>query len=395
MNLPIPDHVWILIKEKFGSNLRYVVPGTGGEVRDGAVILFNNTGKPGYTRWEISKNINFSPTFITYDSADQTYEYQNKRYLETEFLELLKGLPNMIHVLTLTWNGLDKLQNLRPGLMKNLENTGLPFKWYIRDNGSKDGTVEEIKKWEHVEVLAIDHNRDNFAQGVNSLRIKAHQAVLDKFNMAITFTVGDDGTRVLTKNRSIGATSMAKIHNDCYLLMNNDVEFGDEVSLSKMLVLMTSDVAIVGCRLLYNGTDKLQHAGVIFSDRYGKMPYHYRHQETSDTVAEKNRKFQAVTAAVCLVRAGALDQIGGMDEKFHWAFEDIDMCLRIGALGHKIVYCGETKIYHEESASLKKNPVNKMFMGPNVDHFKSKWFGKYELDHDKYLKDPLYNEIKC
>ena len=55
---------------------------------------------------------------------------------------------------------------------------------------------------------------------------------------------------------------------------------------------------------------------------------------------------------------------------------------------------GGTKIFHEESASLKKNPVNKMFMSPNVKHFKSKWTGKYELDHDKYLNDSSYNEAK-
>ena len=203
----------------------------------------------------------------------------------------------MIHVLTLTWNGLDKLQRLRPGLISNLEKTGVPFKWYIRDNGSKDGTVEEISKWDHVAVLAKDHNRDNFAQGVNSLA----EIACKKDNL----------------------------ENDILLLMNNDVEFPEEQALSKMLALMKKDVGIVGCRLLYNGTDKLQHAGVIFSPRYGNMPYHYRHQEGSDVAAEKNRYFQAVTAAVCMVNAKDFMQIGGMDEKFHWAFEDIDMCLRI------------------------------------------------------------------
>lgn len=285
----------------------------------------------------------------------------------------------MIHVLTLTWNGLDKLKRLRPGLIKNLENTGLPFRWYIRDNGSKDGTVEEIKTWDHVEVLSVDHNRNNFAQGVNSL------AAITNSNKVI-----------IIKGRAVGpSTAALEQIQQYYLLMNNDVEFADDESLKKMLSLMAPDVGIVGCRLLYNGTDKLQHAGVIFGERYGNMPYHYRHKESSDTVAEKTRQFQAVTAAVCLVKKECFDQIGGMDEKFHWAFEDIDMCLRIGQLGKKILYCGETNIYHEESASLKKNPVNKMFMGPNVDHFKSKWFGKYELDHTKYLKNPSYNEIKC
>lgn len=261
-----------------------------------------------------------------------------------------------INVLTLSWNGLDKLKRLRPGLIRNLENTKLPFTWYIRDNGSKDGTLDEIKNWEYVKVLSVDHNRDNFAAGVNSLCKKARE------ESSIT-------------------------PNDYYLLMNNDVEFVDDVSLSKMITLMKPDVGIVGARLLYNGTDKLQHAGVIFSKQYGLMPYHYRHKETSDKYAEQNRYFQAVTAAVCLVRAGDLDAIDGMDEKFHWAFEDIDMCLRIAQLGRKIVYCGETNIFHEESASLKKNPINKMFMGPNVGLFKKKWFGKYEIDHEKYIDE--------
>ncbi|HVI41751.1 MAG TPA: glycosyltransferase [Anaerovoracaceae bacterium] len=271
----------------------------------------------------------------------------------------------MIHVISLTWNGCDKLKRLEPGLMRNLANTGQTSAWYIRNNGSKDGTVEYVNSLgPKVHLLAKDHNRDNFAQGMNSLTSLARFS--PEFNL----------------------------ETDSFLLLNDDVEFSDDVSIGKMVAQMKDDVGIVGCRLLYNGTDKLQHAGVIFSPRYGNMPYHYRHQENSDVVAEKNRYFQAVTAAVCLVRAKDFVAIGGMDEKFHWAFEDIDMNLRIGKLGRKIVYCGETKIFHEESASLKKNPVNKLFMGPNVEHFKSKWLGKYELDHDKYLKDPTYNEVK-
>jgi GT2 family glycosyltransferase len=267
----------------------------------------------------------------------------------------------MIHVLTLTWNGLDKLKELRPGLMKNLEKTGMPFMWYVKDNGSKDGTVEEVKTWENTVVYDIGHNRDNFAQGINFLASQ---------------------------------TKCSKQDGDYYLFMNNDIVFGDDDSLSKMLMVMVPEVSMVGCRLLYKGTDKLQHAGVIFSERYGNMPYHYRHQETSDAQAEKNRHFQAVTAAVTLARCSDFDAVNGMDEQFHWAFEDIDLCLRIGKLGRKIVYCGETKIFHEESASLKKNPVNKLFMGSNVAHFKSKWLNKYHLDHTKYLQNPSYNEIK-
>lgn len=266
----------------------------------------------------------------------------------------------MIHVLTLTWNGWNKIDQARLGLKNNLDKLGVEYKWHIRDNGSDDGTgrlIEEVMGWRDMNysLTPVPHNRDNFAQGVNSL-IKSSQAK----------------------------------PGDFYLFLNNDVDFRDNTSLLNMYNLMVEKkLNVVGAKLVYPDGARLQHAGVIFGDRYGRMPYHYRHQEKNDADASRNRRFQAVTAAVCLVRA---DVFQGMDERFSWAFDDIDMCLTInqkfpGTIG----YCGETHIMHEESASLKKNPVNKLFLNNNVQYFKSKWFGKYEIDHDKYLKDPKYN----
>jgi len=125
---------------------------------------------------------------------------------------------------------------MKDGLLKN----GWDYpEWYIRDNGSKDGTVEKVKHWKFSSdmplgerVFAIGHNRDNFSQGVNYLFEKANPK--------------DD---------------------DLILLLNNDVKFNDDTSLLNMVNLMTPDVGVVGARLLYPGTNKLQHAGVIFSEK--------------------------------------------------------------------------------------------------------------------------------
>ncbi len=292
----------------------------------------------------------------------------------------------MIHILTLTWNGLDKLKRLAPSLIKNVIALGMPVKWYIRSNGCVDGTKEWLKSWDNqfldMEPLFYDHNRDNFAQGVNSLHLCAHHTALH----------ADRDSGIIVKSRSVGILSSALIAQDYTLLLNNDIEFADQTSLYNMMKLMKDPkVGVVGARLLYNDTNRLQHGGVIFGPKYGNMPYHYRHQEESDKHAEKNRHFQAVTAACCIIKGKAYCP---MDEKFSWAFEDVDLCLRIGMSGWKIAYCGETKIYHEESATLKKNPVNKMFLPQNVKRFKEKWFGKYDLDHEKYLRNSKYKVIK-
>ena len=266
-----------------------------------------------------------------------------------------------LHILTLTWNGQDKIERLLPGLKKNMGKCGEDCIWHVKDNGSKDDTVSVLEPEANTVVYPVGHNRDSFAKGMNFLFEKAEPK-----------------------------------DEDLILLLNNDVSFGDDVSIKKMVDLQKkSKCEMVGARLLFTGTGDLQHAGVIFGKRYGNMPYHFRPGATSDSDAKKNRYFQAVTAAVMLVSAKAYREVGKMDEKYQWAFEDIDFCLKVGQRKkNNIIYCGGTNIFHDESASLKKNPVNKMFMGTNATYFKKKWTGKYELDHEKYLDNPSHNEAK-
>ena len=80
--LPINDYVWLLIRDKFGSNLRYVVPNSG-------------TAGGNSTKWEISQNINFSPTFLTYDSMDDSYEFNGEKYTEVKFVEILNMMNDI------------------------------------------------------------------------------------------------------------------------------------------------------------------------------------------------------------------------------------------------------------------------------------------------------------
>jgi GT2 family glycosyltransferase len=251
----------------------------------------------------------------------------------------------MLYVYTLNWNGLDKLQRLSPTLSKNLE--GLDYQWWVRDNGSTDGSKDYIKS-NIKHYLDVNHNRDNFSVGMNSL---------------FESSKPDD--------------------EDFILLLNNDLWFGDNLSVKKMIDCFSDDVGVVGARILYPNTDLLQHGGVYFSRKYNCLPYHFRHKQKSSKDDEKTKEFQAVTAACMLTKAKYYKNIAknGFDENYHWSFEDIDACLSIKYnMGKKIIYCGKTKIYHEESASLKKNPVNKLMLNHNVAYFRSKWSGKYEIE---------------
>lgn len=271
----------------------------------------------------------------------------------------------MLHLLTLTWNASDKLSKLKESLLPALSD--VEYTWLIKDNASKDDTVKVASSWDgNIKVIPYKDNRQNFSEGMNFLFAEA-----------------------------------APKDNDLVMLLNNDVVFNDKKSIKKMMDIIQKDrsVGVVGARLLYTGTDQLQHAGVVFNNSYN-MPMHFRSGEKSDSNAEKNREFQVVTGAVLLTKAeyfrnACLENksgISGMDEKYHWAFDDVDFCLSIKyGMDKKVVYCGETNIFHEESASLKKNPTNRLFMSHNTNHLSAKWGKKWKLDLYDYSHDPKHN----
>jgi len=265
-----------------------------------------------------------------------------------------------LHILTLTWNGIFLLQRLAPGLFNNLKHCNIDYQWYVRSNGCKDETLNYLESLGgNVSILKKDHNRDNFSQGVNSLA-----------NMAKT-------------NSS---------DNDLFLLLNNDIFFKNSYSLKNMIdVYLKYNPGIVGAKLNYMNSNKLQHGGVIFSSKYGNMPWHYRAGEEEDEQSRQNRYFQAVTGALLLTSCDTFFKVGMLDEKLHWAFEDIAFNLKVGQLNKKIIYCGNVDIDHGESVSLKKNPVNKLMMEPNVKHFKNTYSKLYKIDHEEYLKNKEYN----
>lgn len=268
-------------------------------------------------------------------------------------------------IFTLTWNGCDKLTTLKNSLMPCLDN--IDYQWLIKDNASKDNTVAIASEWgDRVKVIPYKNNLQNFSAGMNYL-----------FNEA---SPKDD---------------------DMILLLNNDVIFNDTTSIKNLINILQKDnkVGAVGARLLYTNTDRLQHAGVVFHNQI-KTPTHFRANEKNDKNSEKNREFQVVTGAVLLTKGELFKNVCknnksgayGMDENYHWAFDDVDLCLCIKYnMEKKIIYCGHTNIFHEESATLKKNPTNKLFMAHNVNYLKNKWEKRYTLDQDIYTKDSKYN----
>jgi len=144
------------------------------------------------------------------------------------------------------------------------------------------------------------------------------------------------------------------------LLLNNDVEAIEPGWLERMRSLAgRPEVGAVGALLLYD-QDRVQHAGAIvgfggaadhamrFVDAYApdgsRTPGH-------NCNLTSVRDYSAVTAACMMLRREVFERIGGFDERFAVGFNDTDLCLRLRQLGLKVLYDGQTVLYHHESAT--------------------------------------------
>lgn len=177
---------------------------------------------------------------------------------------------------------------------------------------------------------------------------------------------------------------------DYLLLLNNDTELINPDGLWEMLgYCMREDVGIVGARLYYKD-DTIQHAGVVLG--FGGIAGHtfiessrYENGYFSRIICAQD--YTAVTAACMMTRRSVYEAVEGLSEDFKVAFNDIDYCMKVRALGKLVVYNPAVELYHYESKSrgLEDTPAKVERFNSEVARFIDKW--------NKELKqgDPYYN----
>jgi len=139
-----------------------------------------------------------------------------------------------------------------------------------------------------------------------------------------------------------------------YLFCNNDIEAISPGWLERMLELgQKPNVGIVGAMLFYPDRKHIQHAGVCVG-MYGAAEHYGKWLQFPDDPVEPelmrvNREVSAVTAACMLVRADAFRAVEGFDEAIAVGFGDVDLCLRIGERGYRVILSPHARLVHHES----------------------------------------------
>lgn len=176
------------------------------------------------------------------------------------------------------------------------------------------------------------------------------------------------------------------------VLLNNDTEVITESWLEEMLMYaQRQDVGAVGAKL-YFANNTIQHAGVVLGMGRHRTAGYIFSKVDKENLGYMGRlcyaqNLSAVTFACVMIPRHVWDEVGGLDESFAVAFNDVDMCMRIRKAGYLIVWTPYAELYHYESKSrgLEDTPEKKKRFEGEVKRFQERW--KNELA----AGDPYYN----
>jgi len=146
------------------------------------------------------------------------------------------------------------------------------------------------------------------------------------------------------------AASEAK--GELLLFLNNDTE-GINPDWLEALVkqAMQPGVGAVGAKLYY-ADDTIQHAGIVVGMGGVAGHSHLFYPRQAAGYMQRLRITQnvaAVTGACLLMPRKVFDAVGGWDEGFVLAFNDVDICLSVLKAGYRVVWTPDAELYHLES----------------------------------------------
>ena len=218
---------------------------------------------------------------------------------------------------------------------------GVPIEYVIVDNESRDPAtlryLTRVAALDDVVVVRYPH-RFNFARQMNLAALAATGEVL--------------------------------------LLLNNDVRPISANWVQAMLEhAMRPEVGAVGARLVWPD-GRAQHEGIVLNAggvalNLDSGPY--------AAYGRCIRNTAAVTAACLMTRASVYAAVGGMDERLRVAYNDVDLCLRMGERGWRIIYTPWAELEHAESSTRGS-------LHPTIDEafFQQRWGAPYTA------LDPFY-----
>lgn len=244
-------------------------------------------------------------------------------------------------------------------------------------------------------IVPVFNKVEYTKQCLESLKITINHEL--NYEVIVVDNASNDGTGKYLKGLSAAITIISNESNEGFAKACNK---GARIARGKYLVFLNNDTVpqtgwleslrkgaehdsadICGAKLLYPD-GRTQHAGVAFETN--GIGYHIFKNFPSDAPAVNKKRFmQCVTGACMLISKTVFEELGGFDESYLNGFEDVDLCLRAGTLGKKILYIPESVLIHFEETSEGRKTHDER----NLGLYLSRWRGKVASDDEYFYRE--------
>jgi len=204
-----------------------------------------------------------------------------------------------------------------------------------------------------------------------------------------------EGTQVIRHDAPFNFSELNNLgvrhsRGDILLFLNDDTEVLCPDWLERMGgYAQLPHVAAVGAKLLYPGNKGIQHAGVL---NLANGPVHAFLHHDSEAPAYFMRNlleynWMAVTGACLMMERSKFDALGGFDESFPVAYNDIELCFRGIERGYFNVVCQAVSLVHHESVSRGLDQIDPAKLA-RLQNEQARLYQK----HPQYFQyDPFHN----
>ena len=238
-------------------------------------------------------------------------------------------------------------------------------------------SIAEKTRYKNYEIIVVDN-------GSCLEQHKKYAALCEKYGAVYIYKKEDF-------NFSKMCNDGARAAKGEYLLFLND---DTEVTDGSWLEIMAGQAALehtgaVGAKLLYPGGFEIQHCGVVNIDA---GPSHaFNHSDDRAPLYFRRNKMEynwiAVTAACLCIKRAKFDGVGGFDETFPVAYNDVELCFRLCEAGLYNVVRNDVILYHYESVSRGNDAVDK----EKIKRL-ARELGRLYKKHPNFdRRDPFYN----
>jgi glycosyltransferase involved in cell wall biosynthesis len=243
--------------------------------------------------------------------------------------------------------------------------------------------------YRNLEVLVVDNQSTD--PDVLSYYAALQQAYPDQIRV-----LSYDAPFNFSAQCNLGAS---QARGEYLLFLNNDIEIVQPEWLERLLMhAQRPEVGMVGAKLVYPETGKVQHGGIVLgnSNLLMGVANHFGMDCKLDDPGYMNRMqcdlyLSAVTAACMMMRKDVFVEAGGFNEELKVLFNDVDFCLRVGQKGYKLLWTPYAILVHHHGISVNARLSDPVEQGRFAERSRQEHAYMYEHWLTQLAHDPAYN----